>query len=1013
MSEPKKLIEVAMPIKEISAECERDSRVQHGHISSMHQWWARRPLPVCRAVVFASLVPDPLDKNCPQQFKDAIELLLGSNNNVGDPFKPYDDIPYTSAIDKMEDNLRNRLLMFIGKFSNKYIENLKKGMSTQAKDMLSENSLIKWDNKNNEKILNIARKLIWVSHNLSNDISLKDLLSSFDVAYSEIKVAENNLYSTINRHLNTIESIEKQKKLNGSLNSFLEKMPLVFDPFAGGGAIPLEASRLGCRSYCNDINPVAHIVQKGGIEFPQKFGKSILLDKLEFIKKYGEPIWNKQPNDHKVFENGDAIQIRIPNILTFDVEFYCAQILNNSFKKLYNYYPKDKQDNEPIAYYWCREVSCENPTCRAKIPFLKQFYLVNSKAKSIYLLPKIEGNKINFEIVNGKYDINSIKGFNNRGNLSCPCCNSITDVKKIKEQSINSALTERLLAVITSDKKTGAKIYRLPEQLELEIINNIPQEEIPTENMQRNSAGGDTFGWGINKWGQLFTKRQLHSLMTFVSEIHKLSNNFENSDYNRAVLTYLGIWLDRMASRMTSFGLIDAGRETIVGPFSRQAMQMIFDFPEINPFHSDQISWITRVIDSENFEFASICKNAASGEKEQFEPKSIDAVVTDPPYYDAIAYADLSDFYYIWLKRSIGHIYESNFATPQTPKSEECTALKHHHDDNKELANNHFEGKLTQIFEAIELQTKDIVSIMFAHQTTKAWSTLCNSILNAKMNITGSWAVDSEATMVGLKADKAFLSSSVTVSARPTTRKGIGDFKIVKNAIEKRVAEEVDYLYKIGFRGADLLTACFGLAVSEFGIYVKVEKADGSIVQIAELLEIARESAFNALLKGFNGDDQTKFYIAWLQLNGFSETEFDDAAKFTKIGLSINIQDLFKDHILIKNGNKQHLGSLKDRISANARLGDGNNNPIIDQAQKLMHLYSSPNRIVLLKYIVSKSLGLESPVWRVITSLAELLPKDIEDHKLAIGLLTNKEQLIREAKSSNTPKPEQSQLTFG
>jgi putative DNA methylase len=319
--------------------------------------------------------------------------------------------------------------------------------------------------------------------------------------------------------------------------------------------------------------------------------------------------------------------------------------------------------------------------------------------------------------------------------------------------------------------------------------------------------------------------------------------------------------------------------------------------------------------------------------------------------------------------------------------------------------------KLLQIFDAIEQQTSDIVSIMFAHQSTDAWSTLCNSILGARMNITGSWATDTEMTGA-LKTDKSFLSSSVTVSCKPETKVGNGDFKVVKKAIEDRVEDEVDLLYKLGFRGADLLTACFGQAVSEFGKFNKVEKADGSNVTVSELLELTRESAFNSLLKGFSGDDYTKFYIGWLQLNGFIESEFDDAAKFTKVGLAINVQDLFKEHILIKNHNKQHLGSLKERLNENSKLGEGKSLSIIDYTHKLMHLYNNTNRSNLLKYIETNSFDAENAVWRVLTSLAELLPKDIEDHKLAVGLLANKDQLIREAKSSNTPKPEQGKLTF-
>ena len=445
---------------------------------------------------------------------------------------------------------------------------------------------------------------------------------------------------------------------------------------------------------------------------------------------------------------------------------------------------------------------------------------------------------------------------------------------------------------------------------------------------------------------------------------------------------------------------------------------MVFDFPEPNIFSKstggslNQLEWIIRYIESESVQpFSTHLQNASSGERTQFSAKYLTAVVTDPPYYDAIAYADLSDFFYVWLKRTLGDIYPFNFATPQTPKTEECTALKHHHNGNSVSAKTHFENKLMQIFDAIEYQTSDIVSIMFAHQSTEAWTTLCNSILGSRMNITGSWAIDSEREARTLALSSSALASSVTVACRPTQRSsGNGEYRKVKKAIELRVANEVEHLYRLGFRGADLLTACFGQAVSEFGQYEKVEKADGSEVTVAELLEMARESAFNALLKGFDGDEFTKFYIGWLQLYGFTESEFDDAAKFTKVGLSINVQDLFKEHILIKNGNKQTLGSFTDRIAANKHLGERPEHYLIDRAHKAMHLYKGSNRALLLDYIYRYAANADNPFWRVLTSLLELLPAACDDHKQAAGLLANKDSLIRESLSAAKPKAEQSKL---
>ena len=232
----KKLIEVALPIKEISAESVRDKSIRHGHISTLHLWWARRPLPVCRAIVFASLVPDPLDENCPQAFKDAVQSIL---NPIEDKiaqfqYKPYADIPYTAIVDPMEDNLRNRLLMFIGKFSENCQKNMLAGKTTTPKEQLDEGSLIKWENKNNPRILRMARELIWVAYNSEKNPSIgyETLHKNFNEAYRGITEAEESLYSVVNRHLQTAEVEDLENMLQSAIDNFQNQMPSVFDPFA-------------------------------------------------------------------------------------------------------------------------------------------------------------------------------------------------------------------------------------------------------------------------------------------------------------------------------------------------------------------------------------------------------------------------------------------------------------------------------------------------------------------------------------------------------------------------------------------------------------------------------------------------------------------------------------------------------------------------------------------------------------------------------------------------------------
>jgi len=941
MNQPKKLIEVAMPIKEISAESVRDKSIRHGHISTLHLWWARRPLPVCRAVVFASLVPDPMDPNCPQVFKDSVELLLGKANNPGDPYKPYDDIPYTAVIDPMEDNGRNRLMMFIGKFSNDYSINERSRKTTASAKLISEYSLIKSENKNNEKIISKARKLIWVAHNSVTCKSLEELIAEFDSHFMKINEAERDLYNTTDRHLISVDIEVKEDILQDSIKAFLDKMPKVFDPFAGGGAIPLEAARLGCRSFGNDINPVAHIIQKGSLEYPQRFGKSIKFSKAEFIKRYGEKEFKKIKNEKKLFTNNEASEVIIPNRLSFDIQFYSNLIINSTSSEFEYLYQQNKAKLNPLIYYWCRLGKCSNPSCRAEVPLLRQFYLSKRRNYTekdwFYLNPIIKGISISFEIKRGKNDLNP---WNSEGNVTCPCCGNITKVNEIKNQFNTSGIKEKLLAIIYEDKD-GKRSFSIPD-IDLPVVrgnNDRPNELMPTNDSQNVKVPL----WGIKKWGDLFNDRQIVVLNGFVNNFKKVLAELKNQNeenYNVALTTYLAILIDRIITRYNNINVWHNLQETVEHPFGNKSIPMVFDYPEMNPFSSlsgsafGQIDAIINYVNQESSSFNySNCVNTTSGSHQQFESKSINAVITDPPYYDAIAYADLSDFFYVWLKRTLGEIYPYNFSTPLTPKSEECTAIKAHFEGDLKRAEKHFEETLSDIFKNVEQQTKEIVSIMFAHQSTKAWTTLCNSILDSNMNITGSWAIDTEQT-VALKSNKSFLTSSATVSCKPSVKRGLGEFKIVRNAIEKTVGKEVEELYRLGFRGADLLTACFGQAVSEFGKYEKVEKADGSEVTVAELLEMARESAFNALLKGFEGDDFTKFYIGWLQLYSFTESEFDDAAKFSRVGLSINVQELFTEHILIKNGNKQTLGGFQERLKANKNIGERANNLLIDQVHR-------------------------------------------------------------------------------
>lgn len=1036
----KKLIEVALPVKEISTESVRDKSIRHGHISTLHLWWARRPLPICRAVVFASLVPDPDDPHCPPAFVEAVHDLLGKQQNPGDPYKPYADIPYTAVFDPVPDTPRNRLLAFIGKFSPEQENNLLQGRkSAPPKKVLSDFSLIKWESRHNEDLITKARKLIWVAHNAASfspsgggrgedSRSYPDHAAAFDAHWAAIQAAEQHLYRLPDRHLGGPQVEAAQLQLDQALAAFLSRMPKVFDPFAGGGAIPLEAARLGCRSYGNDLNPVAHIIQKASLEYPQRYGKPITYTQQAYIARYGQAAYDALPAEYQsASQHSDGTLfspsgggreeepnhlINLPNRLAHDVQHYAHELLRRAEAEIGHYYPA-VNGKKPIAYYWARVARCANPACQAEVPLLKQFYLVKKAEKKVHLFPIIEGTNIQFEVRHGAYD--QPGWVRDRKNLYCPCCGQTTPNKELKRQFLEEKIETRLLAVI--EEGESGKAYRNPTREEASMAKQVPlHEDVPIERLPiKNTKQFDLCPWGFTTVGSMFSPRQLLALQTLVKHSLELQAELRatEDDYGKAVATYLGVLVDRVAAVQTSFGRWHISGEKLEHPFSRQAIPMVFDYPESYPFGNvtgsanNQLAWVIRYINEESEgAFPANCINASSGDISQFAAKDLQAVVTDPPYYDAIAYADLSDFFYVWMKRSMGMLYPMTFAFPQTPKGEECTALKHHHGSDTE-AKAHFERKLLAIFHALEQQVNGVVAVMFAHQTTAAWTTLCNSLVGANMNIEGAWPMDTEMSNRSVGLAGAALESSVTVTARPTVRSGFGSYREIKREIEAKVKQQVDYLYEMGFRGADLLTACFGQAVAVFGQYQRVEKADGTEVTVAELLELARDSAFNALVTGLEADGSTRFYLGWLQLFGFSPAEHDDVRRISQIGLHLEPADLSRQALLVQHGKQEHLASYPERLAALPRLGLHPSDPLIDRIHRALHLYAGTDRQALLDHLKGFAAQTHDPAWRVLTSLKELLPPKTEDHQQVEGLLANQESLIRAIKEG--PQGQQTQ----
>jgi len=620
------------------------------------------------------------------------------------------------------------------------------------------------------------------------------------------------------------------------------KIPTVLDPFAGGGAIPLEAGRLGCQPIANDYNPVAYLILRATCEFPQKYGKPGKRKVL--VEEFGKKI---------------EMQIEVPNVLVHNVEKWANWILERACQKIGHLYPPGKDGRPVVGYLWARTTPCSNPSCRGEIPLLRSLLLCNKKDKKVALTinvdlpdrqalsaerqPGKERKTVRFGIARDK-NIKWTEGTTVSRGAKCPFCKQITHVDAIKEASFTGKLGERIVAVIVEGK--NGKDYRLVEDKDIQAFETvktlIDPSQIPNESMPESPDLVSGRGWNFKTWGCLFNSRQLVAMQTFVACLHDaleaMKDEIAKEEYRKGVGICLALWVSRTSMFLSNMGLWKPTGEFIAAPFSRQAIPMVWDYPEINGFADSsggalgQLDWILRVIRHESFKGLPASTLLSDGSYLPMEKGTIDYVVTDPPYFDAISYGDLSDYFYIWLKRILDETMPEVVMTPLTPKRDEVTALRHRHNGRSDEADEHFKSKLTQVLWASKemLKTGGMFSIMFAHQSTKAWTALITALFEAGLNIDATWPIDTEREVRAVALGTSSLASSITVSCRPRIAGRASSFKEVRGKIERVVQESIKRFWSYGFRGADLIVACYGPAVGVFGKYERVEKADGTPV---------------------------------------------------------------------------------------------------------------------------------------------------------------------------------------
>ncbi len=767
--ECKRLAEVDFPIAEVSRHAVKEKSIKHGHPSTLHLWWARRPLASCRAMLMALLLPDPCDPLCPGDFKAIARKLLPK---------------VSGSVGNTDYDLQRKLFQFIADFAN-------------------------WDNAHQPKFLEVSRALV-------------------KAAYPE-------------------------------------ETPLVVDPFAGGGSIPLEALRIGCDAFASDLNPVACLILK------------VMLEDIP------------RSNSHLVEELRSAGD----------------EILAKARTELLEYYPNESNGSQPVVYLWARTVRCEAPNCGAEIPLIRSFWLCKKPNKKLalhYLKTTTRDGTplVDFDIFEPKNE-NDVAGPTvSRAKATCLCCGAVLQPERVRSQlmtqnggadtifdtkgaRVGGAL---LLAVVTSKNGVVGRSYRLPTESDYSVVkkaqdkvqvvmddwNNrgkdgscpFPDEPTPVGG---GSGAGRAFSvqkYGIFRYRSMFNCRQLVTLQSIV-DLHK--------SLNPKIAELIAFSITKAAMQNNSLCRWKPTGESLMDSFGRQAMPIVWDFAEANVLASSTgdfrkaLDQIIAFIERSKYSVGQVQQLDAC--ESPLATESVGVLFTDPPYYDAIPYSDLSDFFFVWLKRLLpNHPMLKdpyNSMNNLSPKDREIVQDETRSYQGRIKNKEFFESQMGKAFvEGRRILKEDgICSVVFAHKTTEGWEALLSGLLNAGFTITASWPIKTEmenkvgGSQGGVK--KAMLLSSVHLVCRPRpVDANVGEWSEVIKELPNKVGVWIDKLEAEGIRGADLVFSCIGPALEIFSRYSKVEEADGKEVSIARYLGKVWEVVGRIALEQILGTEESK-----------------------------------------------------------------------------------------------------------------------------------------------------------
>lgn len=948
---PRRLIEVDLPIAAISAHARDGRSVHHGHITAIHIWWARKPLPSCRAVLLAAALPDPVDDACPPAFRRAAVQALESLDS-----RPLDDD---------REALRRRLLRLV-----------------------SDNA--SWQVVRDPGHAAVVRHLVAVAHN----------------------------------------------SMHGP------GQPLLADPFCGGGSIPLEALRAGASAYASDLNPVAALISKVTLEYVQRYGQ-------------------------RLFEEVERARESIDERLRAE---------------LARYFPS-ADGPTPIAYVSFRRIRCDGPQCGAEVVLTSKFLLARRGARSVGLvLAGWDGATPRFDLHEGalaSFPAPTVR----RGAASCLKCGFTMPVERVREQlsQRGGGSQDALLVAVATASVDGARGFRRPTVADQAAIDAaaaavamldmdhlglpaLPDEPLPPI----GTLGFRVQRYGMTRWRDLFTARQLLTLSTLVRLVREVLPNDRAPDgLGVAVRSCLALAVDRVADHQNTSCSWNPSGSALPHLFTRQAIPIIWDFGEANPLASSAGSWrgaaqhVIRGLRNALVTDHGADVGLASASHHPLPTDCAHLLITDPPYYDAIPYADLSDFFYVWLRRMVGDDHPGLFGSATVSRDEECIVNRVAGKDSA-----YYRRVMTQaLAEARRVTRPDGVGVViFAHKSTTGWEDLLAAMIEAGWIITASWPIDTENAGRLRAQNSAVLASSIHLVCRPREHADgrlvvdtVGDWREVLAALPSRIHAWMPRLAQEGIVGADALFACLGPALELFSKFARVEKVSGEVVPLSEYLvhvwgAVSREALSmifeDADTTGLEPDARVTAMWLWTLAGGQEASaeavetveplaveadevsdasgryalEFDAARKIAQ-GLGARLEEL--GALVEVKGGTARLRSVSERRDAllgtlrtpttgraakkgrqtglfeavtveHAASGGKPPDPgqtTLDRLHQAMLLFGAGQPEVLKRFLVDCAVGEQPNFWRLAQALSALYPPGAEENRWVDGVLARKKGL--------------------